>query len=333
MSAGYRKILFGSACLALLPATAKAQSTFSCPTLGPPVVAIQANTYYDQDDATRSKIDDAKFQENQKLSRPVTGFLDAIADLSDQYVLQKSPQVKKCADGLFYNWAKSGALLDVKMGAQPRFIQEWAASTLGIARMKLGKLESPQQDAIVRKWLREIAESVDSFQKGDGGAKRNNHYYWAMLGIGAIGLAADDPDLWARSQRMYQVALRDIQASGMLPAELRRGNRAALYHAFAAQPLALHEIMIEHCAASGDTEDPRLEKLLTVVRGEISGKRQVDQITGIKQIHVGTQHWLNLWDAIEQGNPSSAGEMKSRNLAGRMDTLASVMENSCRPIR
>lgn len=330
MKASIKHQLFGSLLFSGIPTMAAAQNPPSCPALGAPVSAIQGTTYYAKSDASRSKIDDNQLRLNQKLSKPVNDFLDAISDLSDQYVLAPTEATKRCSDQIFFEWAKANALLDVKAGAQSRFIQQWASSTLGIARMKLGPLRSQQQDAVVSMWMRKIAWSVNSFQQGDGGTGRQNHYYWAMLGIGATGLSTGDRKLWQRSEEMFKIAINDIQTDGTLPAELKRGQRAGLYHAFAAQPLAVHTLMREKCVSPASSEPPQLEKLLNVVRGEIGGSRTIDDIAGTRQTHVGKQHWLMLWDAVQKDLPQSAGTMKSRNLAGRMDTLATVIGNNCK---
>lgn len=301
----------------------------SCPALGRPVVAIQATSYYESSDASRSAINADKQKENVALTQPVNDFLDALSNLSDQYVLTGSRRAKACADDIFYRWASSGALMDVQQGPQSRYVQQWATSTLGLARMKLGKLASPQRDAVVRRWLQAMAGSVNGFQQGDGGSKRNNHYYWAMLGIGAIGLSTGDRALWDRSESMYRVALGDIGADGTLPAELKRGQRAAHYHAFAAQPLAIHSLLRSECARGGRGGDQQLGRLIGVVRGEVAGRGVIAKDTGVKQTRVSTQPWLSLYDAVERDRPAQAGARTSTKLAGRMDTLAATIEAGC----
>lgn len=313
-----------------VPMAGAAEPLAACPVLGDPVTAIEATDYYDRSDDSYSKIDIERFKLNQKLVKPVNDFLNSISELSDQYVLTRSESVKRCSDEIIFKWAKAKSLMDVSYGTQARFIQQWAASTLAFSRMKLGPLKSPRHDSVVTEWMNEIAWSVNSFQKGDGGSRRQNHYYWSMLGIGAIGLATNDRDLLWRSEEMFNIAIGDIEPNGTIAAELKRGQRASLYHAFAAQPLAIHTMLRERCISQRDDETPQLDKLLRLVRAEIAGSQVIDGIVGVRQTEVGKQEWLMLWDAVQANSPQSAGTLKSRNLAGRMDTLATVIVNDCR---
>ncbi len=319
-------IAFGFAVFVAAGAPAFADS---CPTGINPVVTIEATTYYRQDDPTRSTIDLNKQARNRELLKPVNGFLQLLTSLSDQYLDTGVESLKKCADDITLSWAKAGALTVVSSSAQARFVQQWSASTLGFVRLKLGPLSDPNDDLAVRRWLATLATEIKKRNFRNDTKQHNNHYYWSTLGIGVIAVAIADDELWRVSKKMYETAIRDIAGDGTLPAELIRGNRAALYHAFAAQPLAAYKLLATYCQLDASVDDKRLERLIALVRMDIADLRATDKKTGIKQGHVSPQPWLDLWDALRSERPQDAGTRKSQNLGGAMNTLSQVLYSGC----
>jgi len=313
------------------PAEAKEKDTSAwCPILGDPVVAIEAATFYQADDPSHSRIDPDKLRENVRLTRPVSQFLDTLATLSDSYVLSPSPDVKQCTDHLLYQWARAGALTDISQGVQARFVQEWSLASLGFLRMKLGPLRDHEQDEIVRAWMHDLAASVANLYPSDGGASRNNLYYWAMLAIAVTGHSTDDVVLWKRAEDMNRVALSDIQANGTLPAELKRASRAAWYHAFAAEPLVLFKLVSERCRNQPYQGDRQLDRLLDIVYGALNGSPTLHTITGVEQVDIRDRYWINLWNAFEGNQPYIVTLAKERNLGGSVDMLYRLFRDGCR---
>jgi len=304
-------------------------SVQSCPSTIVPVHAIEATTYYRRDDPSRSTIDPVKHEENLRLIKPVDDFLKTVSDLSDRYVSTGDHSWKECADNLMVEWAAGKGLLDVSSGAQARFMQQWASSTLGFSRIKLGPIEDPVQRGAVNSWLMQIAKQVYDRNIKEGERKRNNHYYWSMLGVGAIGVAVHDETLWQESRRMYSVAITDVREDGTLPAELSRGKRAALYHAFAAQPLALYNLLATYCEKSTLPGHGSLDALMRLVRDEIDDRKIIDKKTKVLQSHVGQQHWLLLWDAMPDNVALISPKLRSVKLGGQMTTLAATLRAGC----
>lgn len=302
-----------------------------CPAPTAPVVKIEAMPFYQAGDATNSQIDREKLRENTRLTQPITRFLDTLGTLSDNYVQTRSADVKQCADGFLYRWARAGALKDISQGSQAGFVQKWSLASLGFLRMKLGPLRDSSQDAVVRNWMRDLAASVANIYRGNGGPNRNNHYYWAMLALAVVGHSTDDPTLWARAEEMDRFALADIQTDGTLPAELKRIGRAAWYHAFAAEPLVLFKLVNERCRNQPHQNDERLNRLLEVVHDALNGSPTLRTITGIEQTAIQYRNWVNLWDALEEGQPYIVTRARERNLGGSVDVLYRFFLNGCHP--
>jgi len=307
----------------------------ACPKVGPPVSIVYAVGPYHREDRTRSIIDAQRLAENERLTTPINHFLDAISELSDRIVDMRNRDSKYCYDGTLFKWASADALLLTGEGAQPHYVQQWAAVTLGLARLKTGPLTAPDQDRVVSSWMRKLARTVSRFHRGDGGPGRNNHYYWAMLGIGAIGLSTGDHELWDRALAMDKIALHDIRPDGTLQNELIRGNRATRYHAAAALPMAVLQLLRSDCwgkiytANEYGQEESRLHTLIDLIRGEVNGKKYIESITRIKQLPISKQHWLSLWDSVNIKQPQEASPKFSRSLAGSLSRLATVISSGC----
>lgn len=315
-----------AACLFAVPAFAQAANP-GCPTAAPPVTVIQANAFYKKGTVER---DGALFEKNRAGLKPIFDFQNAIARNSDAFVMQGSKAAKACADTLMLGWAKRNALTGFGAGIRQRdyqshFVQHWTAASLGLARIKLGPLASSADDRIVREWLKRLALSVRDFHTRV--TNRNNMFDWAVLTVGSIGYATRDRALVADADSMFQLALNQVQDKGFLPLEMKRGRRAASYHAFAAQPLALYQLIRTQCGGNR-AQQPKLTSLINLVRTLQTDPNSIQSQANVAQSPIGKQPWLNVWDSVN-GRASREQPSSSRYIAGNSQSLAKALSGRC----
>ncbi|QHD69762.1 hypothetical protein GS397_23865 [Sphingobium yanoikuyae] len=318
----------GVVTLSLMALSAHAQANGAkCPAAIKPVIVIGGNRFYKKGTVQR---DTQLYDKNQASLRPVYDFQNQISSLSDKFVQTGSAQYKSCADRLLLSWARSNALS--KFGSkssagdfQSNYVQQWAMAGLGLARLKLGPLNNGQNDRIVRDWLKRTALSVYDFHQKI--KYHNNHYDWAVLAVGSVGFSIKDKNLIAMSQKMFDIAIAEIQPNGFLPLEMKRKERAAGYHSVAAQPLALYQLVRSRCG--NDTDRPeKLIQLITLVKKLKADPGLLQNQADAKQLPLGEQPWINVWDTVNN-NVSSEKPSASRYISGTSQTLSKVLMAGC----
>lgn len=310
-------------------------SIYSCPRASAcnpnitPVQVIMADGFYAGGDKAASTIDRRKYTEYKKSTREVDRFLGELSLLSDRFVLNKDKSAKKCADDLLLNWARNGALTKLRGGSQSYFVLQWGLATMGLARMKLGPLRSPQQDRVVTQWLRKLAVLLYDFHASQKRFARNNHYYWATLAIGSVGYSTGSQDLWARSEAMFRISIKDIRPDGSLPIEMKRGPRALSYHSFAAQPLALYYLIAQRCRGS-DLDIGNLRKLIALAENSPENRSAFQTRTGKAQIGLPSQGWIYIWKKVFDPDYGTLPKLSSNYTAGDIRSLYRVMNANCK---
>jgi hypothetical protein len=288
--------------LLVAPAAVSAKAPAgTCPDLGAPVMTITAVNYgAKKNPATGSSTDAVKRAQNTAaLSRPVA-FENTLSDLTDQAIANPGGGARAGAEGLLVRWASAGALIETdgknKWGAQSNKYQEWLLTNLAISRLKLGRISTPAHTRTVDDWLRRIAQRVEAYNVLRGPERRTNLFAWGLLGVGVTAHVTGDAAMWKRANAMNEAMLGDIRADGTLPSELSRDNRAAKYTAFAAEPLAVFALVRNlHDGTIGRPVDPRLQRLLALVQVISNDAAPITKLTGVTQLKVGQQKWLNFF--------------------------------------
>ena len=114
-------------------------------------------------------------------------------------------------------------------------------------------------------------------------------------------MAIDDPRMFDWAMDKARAGIDAIQPNGTLPLELARGQRAYLYHLFAALPL----FMLAHAAEKNGMDffqqnDHALRRLAELCLKNIGHAGDFQQMTGKKQdlTHVGTSSdlgWIEIY--------------------------------------
>ena len=211
----------------------------ACPAPPPPVTALTLTRFYA--DKTGSVVDPALAESHKAETTPLPRFLREVTSEADKAWRRTKPAEKiaaaNCGLEWLAAWARGNALLGTMGSAQAESQRKWDMTGAALAYLKLKRFASGAQRTAIEPWLIRLADASRAVFD-DPGKKRNNHWYWLGLGLGAVGHATGRERHWIAARGIMQDAARDIGADGALPVEMARGQRALHYHAFALMPLA-----------------------------------------------------------------------------------------------
>lgn len=215
-----------------------------------PIVDLDMERRYS--DAVGSTADAALEARHRAEAEPLRRALEIVTRAADA-AIERRPGRRDAADigcgrALLLAWARKGALLGTMHSKQAEYQRKWDTTGFALAYLKLRPLLTVAERAEVDGWLTRLAGAARTFASAPG-RKRNNHWYWLGLGLGAVGLATGDASLWDRAHGIYRDALADIAPDGTLPLEMARGARALHYHDFSLMPLVT---LAELAAARGE---------------------------------------------------------------------------------
>lgn len=227
-----------SAIIVALLALAGATPAQACDVVPPAVRDLAVERYYSDD--IGSYTDPTMLAKQREATKPVRDFLTHVIRDADASLRQKSPSLAKyralCALDWLEAWARAGALAGHMSSKQAEAERRWSLAGAALAYLKVKPHATAEQAKAIERWLVSLADTATAAFLA-GKSKRNNHWYWMGLGLGATGLAAESRRHWDLARSVMEDAARDIAADGSLPLELARGQRALHYHAFALMPL------------------------------------------------------------------------------------------------
>jgi poly(beta-D-mannuronate) lyase len=276
-----RIVALGAGLLAGLPAGI-AQS---CPSVPPPVISLNVPRYYS--DAEGTIVDPKLYAQHEAAVEPLTEFLREVVSNADHAWTRSSPKSKteaaECALLWLGTWARAGAWLGTMSTKQAEYQRKWDLAGVAMSYLKVRRYAAPEMQQVIDPWLIKFADVSRAFFD-DPEHKRNNHWYWLGLGVGAVGLATGSQPHWDMARGIMQDGAKDISSDGTLAAELARGPRALYYHAFSVMPLVL---LAELGAAKGEDwyglESGALHKLVATTTAGLAAPETFDDIVGEKQ--------------------------------------------------
>lgn len=215
---------------------------FACKMPPAPLRDIQVESFYDKKEGSASVVDPAAYKAYKAASKPFSVFEVNLAAMANRYVRANPPRADIAACDLDWlaGWAEAGALLgDVNKNGE--YTRKWLLGSLASVWLQIRDEPAldPRKAKIITDWLRRVADVVraDFSRDTDLKSRRNNHLYWAAWSLTAAGLALDDRGFFDWGVEKARQGIDDIRADGTLELEMARGQRAFLYHIFAAQPL------------------------------------------------------------------------------------------------
>jgi poly(beta-D-mannuronate) lyase len=238
------------ALIAGLLSVARADPAIACPPPPPPVRDIDLPRFYA--DTEGSVVDPALAARHKAAVEPLTAFLRHVVSDADRSLRRAKPEARqeaaRCALAWLEAWARGDAWLGRMASRQAEYQRKWDLAGVALAYIKVRRHATPEQRRLIEPWLVRFADAARAFFD-DPARRRNNHWYWLGLALGATAMAVDSDRHWAEAGLVMDSAVRDIRADGTLAHELERRSRALHYHAFAAMPLV---VLAELAAARGE---------------------------------------------------------------------------------
>jgi len=235
---------------AMLLLSPESAAAADCPMPPPASKDLDIPAFYA--DAQGSIVDPGQMARHDAAVQPLTAFLQQVTTSADASHRGPDPvgrtAAARCALSWIATWAQGNAWLGRMAQAQSEYQRKWDLSGVALAYLKVRPAATPQQRRVIEPWLVRFADAARAFFD-DPKRRRNNHWYWLGLAVGATALATDSVRHWDMARSIMGDAARDIAADGTLPLELARGGRAIHYHAFAVMPIV---VLAELGAARGE---------------------------------------------------------------------------------
>ncbi|WP_081928849.1 alginate lyase family protein [Microvirga sp. BSC39] len=276
----------------LVPAPAKenvqSKPRYECGAPDAPVVTLDTQSKYKQDDTQRATIDENAEETYSEAVEPLRAYGRNLVKIANAYVKSnpKNTAAAACTLTWLDAWASAKAMTDMR-SKQAHFNLGQALGGFALAYLQVRNAPglANDQKQRVEAWLKTLGQQIVAFMdKNDATSARNNHRYWAGLGATAAGLASDDETLTRWGLASARIGLAQITPDGTLPLEMKRGKRARDYHIFAAEPLITTaelarsqgiDLYAEHNGA--------LQRLVDRVLGSLDDPSFFEKATGAKQ--------------------------------------------------
>lgn len=229
----------------LVPAPSKdkvqAKPKYECDTPAAPVISLDVQSKYKQDDANKATIDEEAEEAYSEAVEPLREYGKTLVRISNAYVKSdpKNTLAAACALTWLDHWAAADAMTAMR-SKQARFNLGQALGGFSLAYLQIRDAPGLPEDQKkrVEAWLKSLGRQIMDFMNGNKEVSgKNNHRYWAGLSATAAGIATGDKQLTDWGIDSARIGLAQITPDGTLPLEVSRGKRARDYHIFAAQPL------------------------------------------------------------------------------------------------
>lgn len=223
------------------------KKTTSCESPPKAPIKMQTTSRYIPNSVGWAVSNDFYLNEELRTTAPYRDYLDQLVDWADEnwQRTEGSTEARKCLRLWLEAWAKDNAML-FDANDDGIYERKWMLSGLSLLILRTesrhpGELvNSPE----ILKWLRNLADQVkQDFDPPRRKSRRNNHLYWAAVGVMGSAIILGDRDLYDWSHQKFKMGLDQVDRKGFLPLELERAHRARHYHAFALQPLVMAAFM------------------------------------------------------------------------------------------
>ena len=273
--------------------TAEAEKPFACAPAPTPVLGLSIGSRYEKGSATRSEISEQSNQDVDRALKPVEDFISDLSKMANVAYLSEPEGVANadCVMDWLHAWADADALneldsLNARLAISPRL----AGMALAYLQAKTVASVDETRDETIIAWFDQHAKNVMAFFEEEAGplASTNNLRAWAALATAAIGrITGDEPTLsWARES--YKLLVCGAEASGALPSEMERGERALHYQLHALAPLVVAIGLID---PDGTADDElcrtKLEQIADFTLASVKDPQTVADLVGKDQVFSG----------------------------------------------
>lgn len=309
-----------------------------------PVVNLAVTSMYDQNDDSRSTVDEDQLEEYTEGMSGLRDFLTYVTKAASDYVASGGKKVDKAACALAWidAWARGNAMSDLDTR------QSALSSTRIVAGMGMAFLAvrpyaeaSGTDTSAIEAWFKaRAADFIAIYERsGDRGSNRSNHRYWGGFAVAVSGVVADDRQLLDWGIESYRIGVCQVDARGALPLELERAKKARDYHLHAIAPL----VMIAELAEANGTDaygfcDGAVHRLVKFALTAVGDPDEIEEITGAAQVKLPTDDgairgdrlaWVEPYFKRFGGSETDYGikvdrPLFSSNLGGRLTSMVAA---------
>lgn len=260
-------------------------AALDCPPAPAPILSLDYDSRYEDEDETRSEIDPDANAEVDASQKPVDDFIRELAAMANQVHEPDAPtaEISDCVVSQIAQWARAGALLDLKSDTvRMTFGSRLAGISLALRQVRgFGGATADWQD--IRIWLSQLSRAQMLFWEEDApdGARRGNLRAWAALGLAATADVLQDPIMrgWAAWSAEYVICTAN--SDGSLPQEMTRGRLALHYQLHATAPLVVTaRLLSEHGYDLRAACDSALDRIVSFSLSDAQNGARSRAITG-----------------------------------------------------
>nr|WP_220457666.1 alginate lyase family protein [Vibrio marinisediminis] len=248
------------------------------------------NSKYSPDDESKSTVVkelDEKYEESTAL---INEFTFHIVKLSDRIVQGGTSEELTCYLSSVSTWADQSSLTNnTEINHMGKAVKKWALASIASSYLKVSLNYSDSipdaTDKLIKNWISTLAYQVKHDYSNRKPSQINNHDYWAAWAVIASAAVLHDTDLYQWAEDVFVYASGQIDNDGFLPNELKRETRAAMYHNYAMQPLAMVGLFVfENNPELYEQHRSKIELLTENLFSHALGDDLFKQKTGLEQV-------------------------------------------------
>ena len=211
----------------------------ACPALAPLPKVLTSQSFYT--DAQHSKVDPKLEKKFYAEVQPVRDAEEAIAHALSAYIKADAPAAEtyaQCALAHIHRFATDGAMLSTTHFRGTGQVRLFGVTpVLAYAVLKSSRSVPVDQQKDIEAWISHLANFIIQAEKNY--PYKNNIDYWGYAALASAGVALQDRALLEHALGKAAAALDDVDADGLLPHEIARGDLALSYSLFATQALSI----------------------------------------------------------------------------------------------
>jgi poly(beta-D-mannuronate) lyase len=275
----------------------KGKLDFTCEDAVPKAeVSLDVTSMYDQNDPSRSTIDDDQLEDYSDGMAPIRDYLTGLTRFTSNYVASNGVKAKYgiCALVWLDAWSKGDALSDLQTRqavlSSTRIVGGMAMAYLAVRPVAEA---TGYDDGPLKAWFAARAKQFISTyeESGDLGSNRSNHRYWGGYAVAAIGVVTGDRDLLEWGVESFRIGACQADANGALPLELDRKKKARDYHLVAVAPLVM---TAELAAANGIDAygicGGAIHRVIKFTLDSVEHPELIEELTGVKMQKLPTKN-------------------------------------------
>lgn len=270
------------------------EDTEECPAMPEPLTGkLSMPSKYEGSDQARDDLNPQAEAEYEARIAPVRELEKRVSSMVAHYLRSGRPEVLDCALGWLDAWARADALTGAAATHTGKSVRKWALASLSSAYLRL-QFSSSQPLAQHRErarrieaWLGDLAGMVVSEWSNQPLDKVNNHEYWAAWAVMATAVVLNRREHFDWAVAQYRTGIKQIDAEGYLPNELKRDTRALSYHNYSLGPLAMLAAFAKANGVEPAESRAAMQRLAERTLAGVDDPRTFQKKTGKKQTKEG----------------------------------------------